>query len=410
VPRAHALILERIHPTADEGFAAHDIAVHRVDRGLGESELIDTLRSLPAGPCFVGIRSKTKVTTRVIQEVPDLVAIGAFCIGTDQIDLATARARGVAVFNAPFSNTRSVAELVMAEIVMLSRQIFPRSNGCHAGAWMKSAEGAHEVRGKTLGIVGYGHIGTQLSILAEAFGMKVQFYDIKKKLPLGNAGTEPSLVGLLGQSDFVTLHVPDSEITRGMIGAPQLRAMKPGSYLINASRGKVVDIPALSEAIKDGHLRGAAIDVFPREPRSNDERFVSELQGLENVILTPHIGGSTEEAQANIGIEVSAALSKYLETGSTGGCVNVPVLDIPLASGGCRIVNFHSNVPGVLSKINQVIAASDVNIVGQALKTLEDIGLLQIDVAVGADDPKAAELSAAIDGLETSIRTRLLRA
>lgn len=408
MPRAHALILEKIHHTADEGFAPSDVVVHRVDRGLGEAELISTLRELPDEPCFVGIRSKTKVTARVFAEVPKLIGVGAFCIGTDQIDLAAARARGVAVFNAPFSNTRSVAELVMAEVVMLSRQIFARSGAAHKGVWMKSADGAHEVRGKTLGIVGYGHIGTQLSILAEAFGMRVIFFDIEKKLPLGNARSELTLTEMLGQADFVTLHVPDTDNTRNMISVRELQAMKAGAYLINASRGKVVDIPALGEAIRQGRLGGAAIDVFPREPKSNDDRFESELQGLENVILTPHIGGSTQEAQANIGTEVSAALVKYLERGSTGGCVNLPAIDVPLPGRGSRIVNLHRNQPGVLSRINQVIAASNVNIVGQSLGTLDDVGLLTIDIPVVSSDPQAAELKASIAALETSIRTRLL--
>jgi len=408
VPRAHALILEKIHHTADEGFAQGDVQVHRIDRALGEEELILALRGLPDEPCFVGIRSKTKVSARVFEAVPKLLAVGAFCIGTDQIDLAAARARGVAVFNAPFSNTRSVAELVMAQVVMLSRQIFPRNAAAHRGEWMKSADGAHEVRGKTLGIVGYGHIGTQLSILAEAFGMRVIFFDIEKKLPLGNARAEPTLHEMLSRSDFVTLHVPDTELTRNMIGVAELQAMKPGAYLINASRGKVVDIPALRDAIRDGRLGGAAIDVYPREPKSNEDRFESELQGFDNVILTPHIGGSTQEAQANIGTEVSAALSKYLAVGSTGGCVNLPALDVPLPGRGSRIVNLHRNQPGVLSRINQVIAASNINIVGQSLGTLEDVGLLLIDVPVGTGDPQAGELTASIAALDTSLRTRLL--
>ena len=410
--RANALLLEKIAPSAEEELSRYDFEVRRVDRGLSEDELIETLDALPSGPVFVGIRSKTHITKRVFESVPRLVGIGAFCIGTDQIDLGAARANGVAVFNAPFSSTRSVAELVMAEVVMLSRRIFPLNAAAHQSKWLKGASGAHEVRDKTLGIIGYGHIGSQLSILAEAFGLNVLFHDIDKKLPLGNARAGASLDDVLATSDFVTLHVPDTELTRGMIGAHQLSQMKPGSFLINASRGSVVDIAALKHALQSQHLAGAAIDVFPKEPPSNAEPFESELIGVDNVILTPHIGGSTIEAQAAIGLEVAGSLVRYMETGGTLGCVTLPQLDVPSpqATTGpvSRIFNVHRNVPGVLSSVNRVVAESDVNIVGQYLATLEDVGLLYIDVPVKMDDPKGAQLSAGIAALETSIRTRLI--
>ncbi len=412
MPRAHALLLENVHATAAEVLASHDVEVRRVGTALREDELIAALRDLPGdGPVIVGLRSKTHVTPRVLDGAPRLMAVGAFCIGTDQIALDVARRAGVAVFNAPFSSTRSVAELVIAEVVMLSRQIFGRSKAAHEGRWAKSAAGAHEVRGKTLGIIGYGHIGSQVSILAEALGMHVLFYDIDKKLPLGNAHTVESLTELLGRSDFVSLHVPDTELTRGMMGAEQLAAMREGSYLLNLSRGKVVDILALREAVLSGHIAGAALDVYPREPANTSQPFESELRGLDNVILTPHIGGSTLEAQANIGHEVATALGRYLEHGSTLGCVTLPSLDLPSSrppGKTSRIVNVHQNVPGVLSAINRVIAESGVNIVGQALATVEDIGLLFIDVPLGVEDEHAGALREAISLLETSVRTRLL--
>lgn len=408
--RAHALLLESVHATASEELRAHAIDVRTHAQALGEAELIAALRELPTdAPLMVGIRSKTHITAKVFDEVPQLMAIGAFCIGTDQIDLQAARERGVAVFNAPFSSTRSVAELVLAEVVMLSRQIYGRCRAAHEGRWAKTATGAHEVRGKTLGIVGYGHIGSQVGILAEAFGMQVVFFDIDKKLPLGNVRAVGSLSELLSISDFVTLHVPDTELTRGMIGTGELRAMKPGAYLLNLSRGKVVDIPALRTVLDDHHLAGAAVDVYPAEPASVSERFESELCGLDSVVLTPHIGGSTQEAQANIGREVAIALGRWLGTGSTLGCVTLPPLDIPPPQRrGSRIVNVHRNVTGVLSHINRVVAESQVNIVGQALATNDEVGLLFVDVPLAVDDPKADALRAGISALDTSIRTRLL--
>jgi D-3-phosphoglycerate dehydrogenase len=414
VPRAHALLLEKVHPSADDELARGGVAVSRIDKGLDENELIAALSELPGdGPTLVGIRSKTRVTRKVIESVPRLVGIGAFCIGTDQIDLVAARHAGVGAFNAPFSSTRSVAELVMAEVVVLSRQVVARSKAAHEGRWAKSAAGSHEVRGKVLGIVGYGHIGSQLSVLAEAFGMQVIFHDIVAKLPLGNARPVPTLDELLAKSDFVSLHVPDTEFTRGMIGEEQLARMKPESFLLNLSRGKVVDLVALRESISTGHVLGAAIDVFPHEPAGENDAFKSELQGLDNVILTPHIGGSTQEAQASIGLEVAGALVKFIENGRTAGCVNLPQLDMPAPASlrgapSCRLVNVHRNVPGVLSRINHVIAESNVNIAGQALATLEDVGLLFVDLPLAPADTAAKQLCQAISALDTSVRTRLV--
>jgi D-3-phosphoglycerate dehydrogenase len=406
----HALLLENIHPTAHEEFARHGVIVHTAPGALGEAQLIERLRALPAsGPLLLGIRSKTRVTARVFEAVSRLEAVGAFCIGTDQIDLRAAQAAGTAVFNAPFSNTRSVAELVLGEVIMLARQVFPRSAACHRGQWKKSADGSHEVRGKTLGIVGYGHIGTQLSVLAEALGMKVRYFDIVSKLPLGNAMPCPSLLELLSTSDFVSLHVPDTDLTRGMIGGDEIAAMRRGACLINASRGLVVDIEALRAALEAGHLSGAAIDVFPAEPDRAGDEFHSALRGLDGVILTPHIGGSTEEAQASIGREVATALSHFLDTGATTGGVTLPTLDAGPVRNGCRIVNIHRNVPGVLSAINSVVAASQVNVTGQNLATVESIGLLLVDVPLRSGDPQLHELVKAIDDLPTSLRTRIAR-
>ncbi len=414
VLRADAVLLEKVHASADDELARHGVATHRIDKGLTEAELIAALAAVPGtGPLVVGIRSKTQVTRAVIEATPRLSAIGAFCIGTDQIDLACARACGVAVFNAPFSSTRSVAELVMAELVALSRQIVARSNAAHQGKWAKNAQGSREIRGKTLGIIGYGHIGSQLSVLAEAFGMQVIFHDIVAKLPLGNARQAASLQDVLSRSDFVSLHVPDTDFTRGMIGKAELAAMKSDSYLVNASRGRVVELEALRQSLDAGHLAGAALDVYPQEPASESDRFECALQGLDNVILTPHIGGSTLEAQANIGLEVAGAVGRYLELGRTVGCVNLPQLDMPpppslRGKPACRLINIHRNVPGVLSRINRVIAESNVNIAGQALATLEDVGLLFVDMPLGPTDSAADELCRAVAALDTSVRTRLV--
>jgi D-3-phosphoglycerate dehydrogenase len=408
VSSPHILLLENIHPRAHEEFGRHGVVVHTLPGALDEEHLVVSLMALPQdGPVMLGIRSKTRVTRRVIEALPNLSAIGAFCIGTDQVDLGAARAAGIGVFNAPFSNTRSVAELVLGEIIMLSRQVFARSSACHRGLWHKSADGSHEVRGKTLGIVGYGHIGSQLSVLAEALGMQVRYFDILAKLPLGNAQPCATLHELLGQADFVSLHVPDTELTRGMIGEDELAAMRPRASLINASRGMVVDIAALRAALEAGHVAGAAIDVFPSEPSKAGDVFESQLRGLDAVILTPHIGGSTEEAQASIGREVATALAAYLRTGSTTSCVTLPIIDATPIRGGSRLINVHRNVPGVLSAINGVLAASRVNVTGQSLATVESIGLLHVDVPLTRGDPQLDELAAAIAALPTSLRTRV---
>jgi D-3-phosphoglycerate dehydrogenase len=404
------LLIESIHPSADEAFARANIAVHRKSTGLAQDELIAALQALPGDePVMLGIRSKSNVRAAVFEAVPRLAAVGAFCIGTDQIELDAARRAGIAVFNAPFSNTRSVAELVMAEIVMLSRQVFARSWAAHEGEWRKDAEGSHEVRGKTLGIVGYGHIGSQLSVLAEAMGLRVIYHDVVSKLPLGNAAPAVDLDTLLAESDFVTLHVPDTEQTRNMIRAEQLRRLKRGAYLINASRGTVVDLAALREAIVSGHVGGAAIDVYPKEPKGAGERFESPLQGLREVILTPHIGGSTQEAQANIGREVSEVLATFTSFGRTTGCITLPQIDAAdLRPGSCRLVNVHKDVPGVLSSVNHVVAGVGINISGQHLVTGGGIGLLLMDIEVPRDDARANALRDGIARLDQSVRTRLI--
>jgi len=404
------LLSESIHPSADEAFERADIAIHRTSAGLAGDELIAALVAIPGDePVMLGIRSKTNVRAPVFEAVRRLAAVGAFCIGTDQVELAAAHAQGVAVFNAPFSNTRSVAELVIAEIVVLSRQIFARSWAAHEGEWRKDAEGAHEVRGKTLGIIGYGHIGSQLSVLAEAMGLRVIYYDVVNKLPLGNACVASDLDTLLAESDFVTLHVPDTEATRNMINASQIAKLKRGAYLINASRGTVVDLDALRDAIVSGQVGGAAIDVYPKEPKGGGDRFESPLQGLRNVILTPHIGGSTQEAQANIGREVSEALSAYMSVGRTTACLTLPMIDAAeLRPGSCRLVNIHKDVPGVLSRVNHVVAEVNINISGQHLVTGGGTGLLLMDLDVPREDARAGALREGIAKLDQSLRTRLI--
>jgi D-3-phosphoglycerate dehydrogenase len=333
-----------------------------------------------------------------------LLSVGAFCIGTNQIDLAHANARGVPVFNAPFSNTRSVAELILAEVVMLSRHLGDRSREVHEGRWHKIAVGSHEVRGRTLGIVGYGHIGSQLGVLAEGFGMRVVFYDVVAKLPMGNNRALPRLEDVLAVADFVTLHVPETPQTKGMIGRAELELMRPGACLLNASRGTVVQIDALAEAISRGHIGGAAVDVYPEEPESNSDGFASPLCGLPNVILTPHIGGSTEEAQEAIGREVSSALIKLINTGATTGAVNFPQIEVPVTKGMHRILNIHRNVPGVLRDINKIVSDRQANIRAQVLLTDPDIGYLIMDL----DHDVSGEVKREIGALETSIRTRIL--
>lgn len=395
------LLVENIHPVAKERLQEEGFQVDLLSHSPSEDELLKILPSYNV----LGIRSKTEITKKVLENNKQLFGIGCFCIGTNQVDLSTAREMGVPVFNAPHSNTRSVAELVIAEMIALSRQLGDRNTKAHVGDWVKSAEGSREVRGKTLGIVGYGHIGSQVSILAEALGMKVVFFDVIKKLPLGNAVAKTSLQELLKVSDFVTLHVPETPETKDMISTKQLSQMKPGSYLINASRGSVVVIEDLVEALKAKHVAGCAIDVFPEEPASNKEKFKSPLQGLSNVILTPHIGGSTEEAQYAIGIEVAESFRRYLTIGSSSGAVNFPNVDLPVKQGTSRILNVHRNEPGVLGEINGLISKAGANIEAQYLSTDAKIGYLVMDVMGGA---LAKNLADDIAVLSRSIRTRVV--
>jgi D-3-phosphoglycerate dehydrogenase len=395
------LLLENIHTAAEQNFSSDKS--RRVERYAGSPPEDDLLNLLP-GVHVLGIRSKTQISDRVLNAAPQLIALGCFCIGTDQVDMEAATRRGIAVFNAPFSNTRSVAELTIAEVVMLARRAVQRSMELHGGRWQKSAVGCMEVRRKTIGIVGYGHIGPQVGLLAESMGMKVVFHDIIKKLPLGNARQLSGLEELLKMSDFVTMHVPDTPLTRRMIGREQLRLMPKGSFLLNLSRGSVVDIRALREALISGHLSGAAIDVYPKEPRSGKDPFESELRGLDNVILTPHIGGSTEEAQRNIGLEVSEALIEYMEAGSSAGSANMPEVQLPAIEDSCRILNIHRDVPGVLSRINGLVAGMSVNIKAQSYNTRGGIGYLIMDVERNV----SRNIETQIQYLDTSIRTRLL--
>lgn len=362
------LLLENIHAVAEAQLLEAGFQVKRVNAALKEDELIKALE----GVQVLGIRSKTNVTKRVLEspQAKDLITVGAFCIGTNQVALEDAMRRGICVFNAPFSNTRSVAELVLAEIIMLSRQLGDRTMELHRGDWKKMATGSHEVRGKTLGVVGYGHIGSQVGVLAEFFGMKVVFYDIAAKLPMSNNAPLPTLEQLLRVSDFVTLHVPETPQTKGMLGAPQLAAMKRGACLINASRGTVVDIEALAGALQSGAVGGAAIDVYPEEPEANTSKgFKTPLQGLPNVVLTPHIGGSTLEAQESIGREVATSLQKYVLNGASAGSVNFPPCELAPTPGTHRVVHVHHNVPGVLRDVNRVVGDANANVHAQLLST-----------------------------------------
>lgn len=394
------LLVENIHAVAKERLEEEGYKVDLIGHAPSEEELLKLLPQYDV----LGIRSKTEVTTKVLEANRHLVAIGCFCIGTNQVELLKAREVGVPVFNAPHSNTRSVAELVIAEMISLSRQLGDRNTQAHLGEWVKSAAGSHEVRGKTLGIVGYGHIGSQVSVLAEAMGLKVVFYDVVKKLPLGNATMMGSLDELLKVSDFVTLHVPETPETKDMIGSHELAMMKKGGHLINASRGTVVVIEDLVKALKEKHLGGCAIDVFPEEPASNKEKFKSPLQGVPNVILTPHIGGSTEEAQYAIGLEVAESFRRYLKIGSSSGAVNFPNVDLPVKQGTSRILNVHKNEPGVLGEINGLISKAGANIEGQYLSTDEKIGYLVMDL----HSSQAHALATDIEKLSRSIRTRVV--
>lgn len=375
--KIRVLFLENISDAAVKNFQrAGYTRVEKMTKALTEEELIKELKDVH----ILGIRSKTKITQKVLEAAPKLQAIGCFCIGVNQVDLKAATKQGVVVFNAPYSNTRSVAELVMGLAIMLIRRIPDKNKAAHEGIWNKDAKGSYELRGKTLGIIGYGNIGSQVSVLAEALGMKVMFYDAETKLPLGNAIDAKTLKDLVGKADVVTLHVPENAHTKNIINKSLLKNFKKGSILINYARGQVVDLDALSVALKEGHLGGAAIDVFPWEPEKNGDRFETPLQGLSNVILTPHIGGSTEEAQENIGEDVSNKLFNYLEKGITFGSHTVPGLSLPPQEGTHRILHVHKNVPGVLSQINTQLSGHHINILGQYLKTNEEIGYVVLDV------------------------------
>jgi D-3-phosphoglycerate dehydrogenase len=371
------LLLEGVHRNAVASFKA---AGYRNVELLPGALDAGQLKRRIADAHMIGIRSRTRLTKEVLEAAEKLFCIGCFCIGTNQVALDVAKKRGIPVFNAPYSNTRSVAELVIGEIIMLFRRIPERSTAAHAGLWQKTAAGAHEIRGKILGIVGYGHIGSQLSVLAEAVGMQVRYYDIEDKLPLGNARPCANLKELLAASDVVSLHVPATPQTKNMIGAKEIALMRKGGFLINASRGNVVVIEPLARALAEGHLAGAAIDVFPTEPATNEDEFVSPLRGLPNVILTPHIGGSTHEAQANIGTEVADKLVKYSDNGSTLGAVNFVEVSLPVQAGVTRFLHIHRNVPGVLAHINEVFSSRDLNIAGQYLRTDGEIGYVVVDV------------------------------
>ncbi|MFT5082378.1 MAG: D-3-phosphoglycerate dehydrogenase [Lentisphaeria bacterium] len=371
------VLLEGIHQSAVDSLLHSGYRnVDYVDTALTGEALKERLKDAH----FVGLRSRTQLTREVIESAPKLMAVGCFCIGTNQVDLKAAREHGVAVFNAPFSNTRSVAELVIAQAILLLRDIPAKNAGCHRGEWNKSASSSYEMRGKTLGLIGYGSIGSQISVLAEAMGMSVIFYDIVTKLTLGNAIQCKSLNELLAKSDVVSLHVPETPDTKNMLGEREFAIMKAGSIVINASRGTVIDIDALANALELGHLVGAAIDVFPSEPKSNSEEFISPLRKFDNVILTPHIGGSTVEAQENIGYEVAEKLVKYSDNGTTLSSVNFPEVALPTHRDVHRLLHVHKNVPGVLMAVNKVFSENNINIVGQYLQTNESVGYVVIDV------------------------------
>ncbi|BFU60533.1 MULTISPECIES: phosphoglycerate dehydrogenase [Rodentibacter] len=395
------VLLEGVHQSAlDTLYAAGYTNIDYYKKALDGDELKAAIKDAH----FIGLRSRTHLTAEMIEAAPKLIAVGCFCIGTNQVDLNAAKARGIPVFNAPFSNTRSVAELVLGEILLLMRNV-PQANAeVHRGVWNKSAAGSHEVRGKKLGIVGYGHIGSQLSIIAESLGMDVYFYDIENKLPLGNAKQIRDLEELLGACDVISLHVPDLPSTRNLMSAERIAQLKQGSILINAARGTVVDIDALAKALKEGKVQGAAIDVFPVEPASINEEFVSPLREFDNVILTPHIGGSTAEAQENIGFEVAGKFVKYSDNGSTLSSVNFPEVSLPEHEGTKRLLHIHENRPGILNKLNQVFVEANVNIAAQYLQTDPKIGYVVVDVETEDTAPLLAKLRE-IDG---TIRARVL--
>lgn len=389
-PKPKALLLENVHPGAAAHFRTAGYEVESVPQSLDEGALCRKL----SGVSILGIRSKTRVTTKVLAAAPELISVGAFCIGIDQIDLPSCSRAGVAVFNAPYSSTRSVVEIILGEILLLARGVFAKSQKLHRGIWDKSASGSNEIRGKKLGIIGYGNIGSQLSVLAESLGMDVYFYDLDVKLVLGNAKQCRSLSQLLSLADIVTVHVDGRPENRNLIGRKRFRQMKPGTIFLNASRGFVVDDQALAEALHSGKIRAAALDVFPREPKANDETFASPLQGMEQVILTPHIAGSTEEAQQNIGSFVSERIVDYVRDGNTLHSVNFPSVQLPKIKNAHRLIHIHENIPGMLAQLNHVFAAHKANILGQFLKTTETVGYAITDIGAAYREKILSDLRA----------------
>jgi D-3-phosphoglycerate dehydrogenase len=395
------LLLEGVHPSSVEVLEAAGYSNIEYHKGsLAEEELLEAVKDVH----FIGIRSRTNLTEEVFAAANKLVAVGCFCIGTNQVNLASAAKRGIPVFNAPFSNTRSVAELVLGQTLLLLRGVPEKNALAHRGVWKKSADHSYEARGKRLGIIGYGHIGTQLSILAENLGMRVYFYDIENKLTLGNATQVATMAELLNKCDVISLHVPETKETKDMMGAEQFALMKPGAIFINAARGTVVDIPALCDALQSGHIAGAAVDVFPVEPATNSDPFESPLMQYDNVILTPHVGGSTQEAQENIGVEVAGKLAKYSDNGSTLSSVNFPEVSLPQHSDCSRLLHIHENRPGILTQINTIFATEGINIAGQHLQTSSEIGYVVIDVETSRSEEALAKLKQ----IEGTIRARIL--
>jgi len=399
--KINILFLENISDKAVQRFKENGYAsVRKISGALSEEELIKEVKNVH----LLGIRSKTKISEKILDAATKLQAIGCFCIGVNQVNLKEATKKGIVVFNAPYSNTRSVAELVIGASIMLIRRIPDKNKAAHEGVWMKDAKGSFELRGKTLGIIGYGNIGSQLSVLAESLGMKVIFYDVETKLPLGNANVCKSLKDVVSQSDIISLHVPETKQTKNLINKNMLKNFKKGSILINYARGEVVDLDALAKCLKDGELSGAAIDVYPWEPEKNGDKFETPLQGLSNVILTPHVGGSTEEAQQNIGEDVSIKLFNYLEKGITNGSHTVPAIGLPPVEGAHRILHIHKNVPGVLSEINTQLSKYNINIVGQYLKTNDEIGYVVLDV----DKKLSNQALNLLKDVKATIKVRLL--
>ncbi|NCI50155.1 phosphoglycerate dehydrogenase [Sediminibacterium roseum] len=399
--RINILFLENISDKAVQQFNRNGyVKARKLTGALSEEELIREIKDVH----LLGIRSKTHISAKVLAAATKLQAIGCFCIGVNQVDLKAATQAGVVVFNAPYSNTRSVAELVIGSSIMLIRRIIDKNNAAHKGIWMKDAKGSYELRGKTLGIIGYGNIGSQVSVLAESLGMKVLFYDTETKLPLGNASAAKNLKELVSQSDIISLHVPETNQTKNLINKSLLKSFKPGSILINYARGEVVDLKALANSLEDGSLSGAAIDVYPWEPEKNGDTFETPLQGLPNVLLTPHIGGSTEEAQQNIGEDVSVKLFQYLERGITNGSHTVPAIGLPPVENAHRILHIHHNVPGVLSEINTALSKNNINILGQYLKTNDAVGYVVLDV----DKKLSKEAIALMKNVKGTIKVRML--